>query len=76
MNPPMIYSAPLQSIKTKHDINTSSNAIYTLINSHSDSDDEVPWNRLPLFCATEDVAFAHRRAIEVDVDKVRGKRVS
>lgn len=75
LNPPMIYSPPLQSITSKEEINTSSNAIYSLINGERDR--EVPWNRLPLFCATEDVARAHRLCLEVqDVEKIRGKRVS
>lgn len=75
MNPPMIYSSPLPgTVKDKKGINTSSNAIYGLI--EGDKDREVPWNRLPLFCATEDVAKAHRKALEVDVEKVRGQRVS
>ncbi|GAA5986673.1 hypothetical protein JCM5350_001447 [Sporobolomyces pararoseus] len=73
LNPPMIYSPPLQSITSKEEINTSSNAIYSLINGERDR--EVPWNRLPLFCATEDVARAHRLCLEVqDVEKIRGKR--
>ncbi|GAA6025771.1 hypothetical protein JCM11491_001985 [Sporobolomyces phaffii] len=72
LNPPMIYSAPLQSIATRGEINTSSNAIYALLSG--DEGRAVPGNRLPLFCATEDVATAHRRAIEVDVEQVRGKR--
>jgi len=74
LNPPMIYSPPLQSITSKSEINTSSNAIYSLINGEEGR--ECAWNRLPLFCSTQDVAKAHRRAIEVDVEKVRGKRVS
>ncbi|GAA5877061.1 hypothetical protein JCM16303_006155 [Sporobolomyces ruberrimus] len=73
MNPPMIYSSPLPgTVKDKKGINTSSNAIYGVI--EGDKDREVPWNRLPLFCATEDVAKAHRKALEVDVEKVRGQR--
>ncbi|GAA5908401.1 uncharacterized protein JCM6883_004379 [Sporobolomyces salmoneus] len=74
LNPPMIYSPPLQSITSKEEINTSSNAIYALINGEKDR--EAPWNRLPLFCATDDVATAHRKCLEVEVEKVKGQRVS
>ncbi|GAA5923169.1 uncharacterized protein JCM15063_003559 [Sporobolomyces koalae] len=72
LNPPMIYSSPRQAITSKAEVNTSSNAIYSLINGEKDRD--APWNRLPLFCSTEDVALAHRRVLEVDEDKVRGRR--
>ncbi|ORY73425.1 hypothetical protein BCR35DRAFT_333689 [Leucosporidium creatinivorum] len=54
------------------EVNTSSNAIYTLINGATNG--EVPWNRLPLFVAVEDVALAHVRALEVDGAKVKGQR--
>jgi len=72
LNPPMIYSPPLQSITSREAINTSSEAIYALINGEEGR--ECPGNRLPLFCATEDVAEAHRRVIECQEDQVRGKR--
>ncbi|GAA6061685.1 hypothetical protein JCM10212_005977 [Sporobolomyces blumeae] len=72
LNPPMIYSPPLQSISSPEEINTSSNAIFSLINGEKG---RAPMgNRLPLFCATEDVALAHVRALEVDEDKVKGRR--
>ncbi|GAA5896557.1 hypothetical protein JCM5296_004176 [Sporobolomyces johnsonii] len=72
LNPPMIYSPPLQSISSASEVNTSSNAIYSLINGEEGR--EAPWNRLPLFVATEDVALAHVRALEVEEEKVKGKR--
>ncbi|CEQ38963.1 SPOSA6832_00436, partial [Sporobolomyces salmonicolor] len=72
LNPPMIYSPPLQSISSASEVNTSSNAIYSLINGEEGR--EAPWNRLPLFVATEDVALAHVRALEVGEEKVKGKR--
>lgn len=73
----MIYSQPLQSITSKSSINTSSAAIYALINGGGEKARPVPVNRLPLFCATEDVATAHRKVIEVEEEeKVRGKRVN
>jgi len=74
LNPPMIYSPPLQSVTSRDAINTSSGAIYALINGEEGR--ECPGNRLPLFCATEDVAEAHRRVLECEEEDVRGKRVS
>ncbi|GAA5826885.1 hypothetical protein JCM11251_002142 [Rhodosporidiobolus azoricus] len=73
LNPPMIYGPPLQKIASKEETNTSSAAIYALIDGPEDR--EVPWNRLPLFCHVEDVALAHVRALEVEVEeKVKGQR--
>ncbi|GAA5918107.1 hypothetical protein JCM6882_006347 [Rhodosporidiobolus microsporus] len=73
INPPMIYGPPLQKIASKAETNTSSAAIYALIDGPDGR--EVPWNRLPLFCHVEDVALAHVRALEVeDEEKVKGQR--
>ncbi|GAA6036663.1 hypothetical protein JCM8097_001284 [Rhodosporidiobolus ruineniae] len=73
INPPMIYGPPLQKIASRDEVNTSSAAIYALINGPAGR--EPNWNRLPLFCHVEDVALAHVRALEVeDEDQVRGKR--
>ncbi|GAA5972382.1 hypothetical protein JCM11641_002432 [Rhodosporidiobolus odoratus] len=73
INPPMIYGPPLQKIASKSEVNTSSAAIYALINGEEGR--EVPWNRLPLFANVEDVALAHVRALEVeDEEKVKGAR--
>ncbi|KAI5481793.1 NAD-dependent epimerase/dehydratase [Pseudohyphozyma bogoriensis] len=63
MNPPMIYGPPIQAMDKREDINTSSAAIYALIDGPADR--PVPDNRLPLFCAVTDVAKAHRLALEV-----------
>ncbi|KPV78383.1 uncharacterized protein RHOBADRAFT_50856 [Rhodotorula graminis WP1] len=72
INPPMIYGPPLQKIASRDEVNTSSAAIYALING--DEGRDVPWNRLPLFAHVADVATAHVRALEADDDKVAGKR--
>jgi nucleoside-diphosphate-sugar epimerase len=56
-NPPMIYGETLQPGVTLSNLNTSSKAIYTLISSA----DEMPGDRLPLFCHGSDVADAHVR---------------
>lgn len=69
---PRADGPPLQKISGGAEVNTSSNAIYTLINGATKG--EVPGNRLPLFVAVEDVALAHVRALEVPADKVAGKR--
>lgn len=71
-NPPMIYGPPIQGVDQKGHINTSSNAIYALINGPGGRD--IPWNRLPLFCNVKDVATAHVRASEADDTKVAGQR--
>lgn len=63
---------PLQAIGSKDEVNTSSNAIYTLINGPAER--EVPGNRLPLFCHVVDVALAHVRAVEKPAELVAGKR--
>ncbi|GJN91552.1 hypothetical protein Rhopal_004575-T1 [Rhodotorula paludigena] len=73
INPPMIYGPPLQKIASRSEVNTSSAAIYALINGPEGR--EVPWNRLPFFAHVEDVALAHVRALEVeDASKVAGRR--
>lgn len=61
-NPPMIYGATLQPAVTSSNLNTSSKAIYSLI-SHLD---EVPADRLPLFCHGRDVGDAHIRWLASD----------
>ncbi|GAA5861467.1 hypothetical protein JCM3774_000258 [Rhodotorula dairenensis] len=73
LNPPMIYGPPLQSVATRDEVNTSSAAIYALINGEPERD--VPWNRLPLFVHVKDIARAHVKALEVeDEAKVKGQR--
>ncbi|BGP21484.1 hypothetical protein JCM10295v2_000359 [Rhodotorula toruloides] len=57
INPPVIYGPPLQRVASRSEINTSSGAIYALING--DAEREVPSNRLPLFAHVKDVAVAH-----------------
>lgn len=52
---------------SRSDVNTSSAAIYALINGEPDR--EVPINRLPLFVSVKDVALAHVKALEVDEAK-------
>lgn len=70
----MIYGPPLQKIASRDDVNTSSAAIYALIQGEKGR--EVPWNRLPLFVHVADIALAHVRALEVeDESKVKGQRV-
>ncbi|KAK4055096.1 hypothetical protein OIV83_000376 [Microbotryomycetes sp. JL201] len=73
INPPMIYGPPLQRIGAKAEVNTSANAIYSLIlpDVHKG---QVPWNRLPLFCSVRDTALAHLRAAQADAADVAGKR--
>lgn len=74
LNPPMIYGPPLQKVASRDEVNTSSQAIYNLINGEPGR--EVPWNRLPLFVNVRDIALAHVRALEVeDVNKVKSQRV-
>lgn len=74
LNPPMIYGPPLQSVASRDEVNTSSAAIYALVNGEPGRD--VPWNRLPLFVHVKDIARAHVRALEVeDEAKVKGQRV-
>lgn len=51
----MIYGETLQSGVNFNNLNTSSKAIYNLINNAS----EMPADRLPLFCHARDVADAH-----------------
>ncbi|BGP52862.1 hypothetical protein JCM8202_003944 [Rhodotorula sphaerocarpa] len=73
LNPPMIYGPPLQKVASRDEVNTSSQAIYNLINGEPGR--EVPWNRLPLFVNVRDIALAHVRALEVeDVNKVKSQR--
>lgn len=74
LNPPMIYGPPLQNVASRDEVNTSSAAIYALINGAEGR--EVPWNRLPLFVHVKDIALAHVRALEVeDEEKVKSQRV-
>ncbi|KWU46663.1 NAD(P)-binding protein [Rhodotorula sp. JG-1b] len=73
LNPPMIYGPPLQNVASREEVNTSSAAIYALINGEKGRD--VPWNRLPLFVHVKDIALAHVRALEVeDEEKVKSQR--
>lgn len=53
----MIYGQTLQPSVSLSSLNTSSKTIYQLISSV----DEVPGDRLPLFCHASDVADAHAR---------------
>ena len=53
----MIYGETLQPGVNLSNLNTSSKAIYTLISSA----EEMPGDRLPLFCHAADVAAAHVR---------------
>lgn len=53
----MIYGPTLQPGVNHTNLNTSSKAIYTMISSA----DEMPADRLPLFCHAKDVADAHVR---------------
>ena len=64
---------PLQKISGNTDVNTSSNAIYTLIQPDVHHG-QVPWNRLPLFCSVQDVALAHVGASEADAKDVKQER--
>ncbi|SCZ90250.1 BZ3500_MvSof-1268-A1-R1_Chr1-3g01869 [Microbotryum saponariae] len=56
------HGPPLQRIADASEVNTSSGAIYALINGSTKG--QVPANRLPLFCHVEDVARAHVLALE------------
>ncbi|CAO1635946.1 unnamed protein product [Parajaminaea phylloscopi] len=58
-NPPMIYGPTKQPNVTLSNINTSSKTIYGLISNA----EQMPEDRLPLFCHARDVADAHVRAI-------------
>ncbi|KAN0061292.1 hypothetical protein ACQY0O_006138 [Thecaphora frezii] len=69
VNPPMIYGPTLQPGVRKKNLNTSSKTIYNLI-SHADN---MPGDRLPLFCHVRDVADAHTRLLERG-DEVMGQR--
>jgi nucleoside-diphosphate-sugar epimerase len=53
----MIYGQTLQPGVSLSNLNTSSKAIYNLINSA----EEMPADRLPLFCHAADVGEAHVR---------------
>lgn len=64
INPPMIYGPCRQPVTTKEALNTSSKAIYHLI----DSAPKMPEDRLPLFCHVRDVALAHVKAMEASDD--------
>lgn len=60
VNPPMIYGPTLQPGVKMSNINTSSKTIYGLISSA----DQMPEDRLPLFCLARDVGDAHVAATE------------
>lgn len=61
-HPPMIYGETLQPGVNLKNLNTSSKTIYALIQSL----DEMPGDRLPLFCNARDVGDAHARWLESD----------
>lgn len=61
-HPPMIYGETLQPGVNLKSLNTSSKAIYALIQSM----EEMPGDRLPLFCHARDVGDAHARWLESD----------
>lgn len=58
-NPPMIYGPTKQPNVRKSNLNTSSKTIYGLITNAQ----QMPEDRLPLFCHARDVADAHVRAM-------------
>lgn len=58
--PPMIYGPTLQPAVKLSNLNTSSKTIYGLIGSA----DQMPEDRLPLFCHARDVGDAHVAATE------------
>lgn len=60
VNPPMIYGPSLQPGVKLSNLNTSSATIYGLISSS----DQMPQDRLPLFCHARDVGDAHVAATE------------
>lgn len=57
----MIYGPSLQSIESEDNINTSSAAIWAIVSGKTE---QVPDNRLPLFCDSRDVSKAHLLALE------------
>ncbi|PWY96882.1 NAD(P)-binding protein [Testicularia cyperi] len=60
INPPMIYGPALQPGVRLSNLNTSSKTVYGLVSRA----DEMPEDRLPLFCHARDVADAHVAATE------------
>lgn len=60
INPPMIYGPSLQPGVKLSNLNTSSKTIYGLISSA----DQMPEDRLPVFCHARDVGDAHVAASE------------
>lgn len=60
INPPMIYGPTLQPGVKLSNLNTSSKTIYGLVSSA----DQMPEDRLPLFCHARDVGDAHVAAAE------------
>jgi len=60
INPPMIYGPPIQATSSAEELNTSSATIYALLQNLR----ELPDDRLPLFCAVQDVAKAHVAALQ------------
>lgn len=62
INPPMIYGPTLQPGVTLANLNTSSKTIYGLVAGA----DQMPEDRLPLFCHARDVGDAHVAATERD----------
>ncbi|WFD22030.1 hypothetical protein MEQU1_000692 [Malassezia equina] len=61
INPPMVYGPSIQPSIRRANLNTSSAALYNLINDSA----EVPQGMLPPFCHVKDVATAHVRAVEL-----------
>lgn len=60
INPPMIYGPPVATPLSPHDLNTSTQNIYELINHSKD----IPKDRLPLFCDVRDCAKVHVMALK------------
>ncbi|KAE8213094.1 hypothetical protein CF327_g3338 [Tilletia walkeri] len=69
INPPMIYGPTLQPVHRLSSLNTSSKAIYNMINNA----DTFPGDRLPLFAHVTDVGDAH--ALALSKPEAGGKRI-
>lgn len=67
--PPMIYGPPIQATNSAEELNTSSATLYALINNLK----QLPDDRLPFFCAVQDVAKAH--VLSLKQEGVKNKRV-
>ena len=65
INPPMIYGPSWQGISTEAALNTSTKAIYHLLKSAP----QRPDDRMPLFIDVRDVAVAHVKAMEANIDQ-------